>query len=253
MLIDHPAGRYRFLKGIDPYSGGVAATEGHEIGFVTLTEGVAWREGFRRLEGFLDSHRARRMDLCGIQLRCPAPYAIEEFIAFNREYCDVLKEWDLFVGDVNPIARTNVAPLGDPPNEPQLYAFSYVRPSPEDVGRTFVVSGAGELPEGVLDAQSIVRRGETTDDALQEKAAFVMEIMAQRLAALGATWPQVSRVNVYTAHPVDALLRASLLPRLTRERAARPGVHLYPSQPPVREIEFEMDLRGVRCESLVAL
>lgn len=251
MLVDHPEGRYRFLEGIAPYSGGVVARKGYEIVFVTLADGIEWRDGFRRIEGFLDAHESRRADLCAIQLRCPAPYAIDDFIAFNREYCAVLQEWGLYVGERNPIARTNVAPQVHPPNESELYAFSYVRPAPDATGPTFVVSGAGELPEGVLEADSIVRRGETTQEALREKAALVMQIMAQRLAGLGGNWSHVNRVNVYTVHPVVNLLGTAVMPRL--DAAFRHGVHLYPSHPPVREIEFEMDLRGVRCEKCIGL
>jgi hypothetical protein len=53
-------------------------------------------------------------------------------------------------------------------------------------------------------------------------------------------------VNVYTVHPVDGIVRDLLVRRLGS--VPLHGVHLYHSRPPVREIEFEMDLRGVQSE-----
>lgn len=251
MLLDHPEGRYRFLKGIEPYSSGVVANPGHEIVFVTLARLVAWRDGFRQIGRFLDSKRLPSTALCGIQLRCPTPYSIAGFIAFNEQYCGVLKEWGLYVGDVNPIARTNVAPKLGPPSEQSLYGFAYVRRSAETAGRTFLVAGAGEVRDGLLESERILRRGETTGEALLEKADYVMGVMAERLEGLGGDWDHVNRVNVYTAHPLDALLDRAVLPRLGT--AARHGVCCHAARPPIREIEFEMDLRGVRSEQVVDL
>ena len=47
-------------------------------------------------------------------------------------------------------------------------------------------------------------------------------------------------------HPLDSLLTDVLLPRMGA--AALRGVVWYPTRPPIEEIEFEMDLRGVRTE-----
>jgi hypothetical protein len=105
--------------------------------------------------------------------------------------------------------------------------------------------------DGLLESERILRRGETTGEALLEKADYVMGVMAERLEALGGDWDHVNRVNVYTAHPLDALLDRAVLPRLGT--AARHGVCCHAARPPIREIEFEMDLRGVRSEQVVDL
>lgn len=246
MLLDHPEGQYRFLKGIEPYSCGVVANPGYEIVFVTLARSLGWREGMERIENFLSYHSLGKTALCGVHLRCPTPYSMQGFIAFNEQYCEVLKDWGLYVGDLNPLARTNVAPKINPPSEQMLYGFAYVRSAPETSARTFLVAGAGEVRKGILQSERILRRGETTSEALLEKAGYVMSVMAERLEGLGGEWSQVSRVNVYTIHPLDEILNQAVLPRLGV--STRIGVSCFPAHPPIHEIEFEMDLRGVQNE-----
>jgi len=69
---------------------------------------------------------------------------------------------------VNPVARTNVAPEVGPPGEAVLYAFSYTVPLENDnLPPTFIIAGAGELREGNLSPDYIVRAGETGMDAVR--------------------------------------------------------------------------------------
>jgi hypothetical protein len=245
-LIDHPEGHYRFLPGIAPYSGGVASAPGYEIVHATLHSPLPYRRGFDLIERLLASEKRPRAALCGIELRSPAPFTFEGFAEFNAGYARILEGWGLFVSGVNPVARTNVAPEVDPPAEPLLYGFSYTRPCPESAAPTFVVAGAGELPEGILAPEAIVRGGETSAEALAEKASFVMDLMEARLHGLGADWPHVTAIDVYTVHPIDRLLPEIILRRVGP--AAAHGVRWFYSRPPIEGIEFEMDLRGVRAE-----
>ncbi len=97
-------------------------------------------------------------------------------------------------------------PEFDGPAEPALYGFSFTRPRPSNEPPTFVVAGAGELPEGVLSREGIVALGDTSPDGLAIKARFVMDLMETRLRGLGADWPLASTVNVYTAHSLTPLL-----------------------------------------------
>ena len=148
---------------------------------------------------------------------------------------------------INPIARTNVAPeIAAPFGAGGACAFCYTRPCESSTAATFVVAGAGELPEGILDAASIVRGGETSGDAIAEKARFVMDLMENRLCGLGADWPDVTAVDVYTIHPLERVLPSVILARIGH--AAVHGVRWFYSRPPIEGIEFEMDLRGVRTE-----
>jgi hypothetical protein len=161
---------------------------------------------------------------------------------------EVLKSWEILADGVNPVARTNVAPEIDPPAEPSLYSFGYTVPA-EPAPRSFVVSGAGELPEGSGGPRDVVRSGETSGDALAEKARCVLGLVEGRLNGLGATWSQVTATNIYTVHDVTAMLRAEILPRIGR--AGDHGVTWYYSRPPIVSIEFEMDVRGGTRETVV--
>jgi hypothetical protein len=251
VLIHNPRSHYHFLTGIDPYSSGVIADPGYEIIHATLTQPVPWRDGFRRVEAYLQTQGLPRTVLCAIQLRCPAPFTMDGFIAFNRGYCEVLQEWGLYHNEMNPLARTNVAPSANPPGESMLYAFSYIQPCEASNRPTFIIAGAGELREGILTPDGIVRRGETDATAMREKAAYVMDIMAERLSGLGGSWDLVNRVDIYTVHPTDEIIRDIVLPKLGTAQVH--GVHWYPARPPIVDIEFEMDMRGVRQELYVDL
>jgi hypothetical protein len=168
---------------------------------------------------------------------------MQRFIEFNRCYCSVLEEWGVFVDGANPIARTNVCPLALDDPVPVLHAFSFVRPNAELRRQTFIVAGAGELVEGTLVDDSILRRGETSAAAIAEKARYVCEVMAERLRGLHGTWDEVTSVNVYTVHPLHRLMESLLLSVLPAAR--RHGVTWHYTRPPVIGIEYEMDLRGV--------
>ncbi len=244
MLQPNPKGHYHFLTGIDPYSCGVIAKPGFEIVHVRLVKPVPWRDGFHRVDGFLRRHGRQRVDLCAMELRCPQPHTMESFIAFNSEYCSVLKEWGLYVDGLNPLARTNVAPLREAPSETMLFAFSYTRPNPTIRRQTLIIAGAGELGDGgKLDADGIVRRGETTPDALHEKSRFVLDVMLERLKGIGASEDAPLTIDVYTTHPIHSIATEALLSALPAANLG--GVHWYLARPPVVDIEFEMDLRSV--------
>jgi hypothetical protein len=243
-LTDHPAGGYRFLPGIAPYSCGVVSQVGFEIVQVTLQQPVAYRYGFERIADWLDNERRPKAALCAISLRSPRPYSFAEFAAFNAEYAEVLQDWKLLVDGVNPVARTNVAPVVRPPDEPMLYGFSYTRPCASEPLATFVVAGAGELPEGRLSRDDIVSLGDTSPAGLVAKARCVMELMTNRLRGLGVDWSRVNTANVYTAHALLPVLRYVVLEPMGA--AAWHGVRWHYSRPPVEEIEYEMDLRGTR-------
>ncbi len=249
-LTDHPLGNYRFLPGIAPYSCGVIANRGFEIMRVTLPRFVAYRAGFDKIAQFLAVEGRPRAALCAIELRSPRPFSFAGFSQFNAAYEAILRGWDLFVDGVNPVARTNVAPVVGAPGEPSLYAFSYTRPCEGHQPPTFVVAGAGELPEGSLDREQIIALGNTTRDGLAIKAQFVLELMQARLRGLGAEWSDVSKVNVYTAHSLTELLPEVILSRIGP--ASMHGVTWYFSRPPIEEIEYEMDLRGIQNERCLA-
>ena len=244
-LVTCAPGQYRFLPGIDAFSSGVVAMSGHEIVHATLQSPIPYRDGFVLVERHLTGLGRPRAALCAIELRSPRPFSFGGFDEFNRGYHGILQSWQLLVDGVNPIARTNVAPVVGAPAEPALYGFSYtVAVAGQEPGAaTFVVAGSGDVRGRT--AGDIVRRGDTSPDALAEKAAYVLETQAGRLAGLGATWADVTAVDVYTPHPIHALL-GTILPRMGA--AAVHGTHWFLSRPPIEGLEFEMDMRGVRRE-----
>jgi hypothetical protein len=181
-------------------------------------------------------------------LRSPKPFSFAGFNEFNAGYVEVLKRWDMMENGVNPVARTNVAPELDPPAAPCLYSFAYTVAAPH-APASFVVAGAGELPEGSLDPHDVVRAGETSRDALAAKARFVLGLMDGRVRGLGVTWDNVTVTNIYTVHDVNALLAAEILPRIGHGK--QHGVTWNYTRPPIVSIEYEMDLRGCGRELVI--
>jgi hypothetical protein len=170
VLVHYPKGNYSFLRGIAPYSAAVRADAGYEIVHVRLQRPLALSAGFAAVKQHLAANGRPANALCGMELRSPQPFTFQGFSEFNAGYIQVLKDWSVIVRDVNPIARTNVAPAIGEPQTPALYGFSYTVHSNVN-RRSFVIAGAGELPEGSLDPKDVVRRGDTSVDALREKSA----------------------------------------------------------------------------------
>jgi hypothetical protein len=248
LLRDAKTGNYRFLPGIPAFSSGVVAMPGFEIVHATLAAPLPWREGFKRIDDHLREAGRPRTAVCGIMLRSPKPFTFDGFDEFNQGYRSLLDEWGILVDGENPIPRTNVAPVVGAPAEPSLYAFSYTvagtTPQP-----AFIVAGAGEMGDRARGAEGIVRHGETSPDAMREKARFVMGIMQDRMRALGGDWSRITRINVYTAQPIHGIVEEDIL-KLAGPAAVH-GVHWYPSRPPIQGLEFEVDMRGVARELML--
>jgi hypothetical protein len=246
-LVDQTAGGYRFVPSTNtPYSGGAIALPGFEVVHATLRRSLPWREGFRFVERHLASLGRPRAALCAIELRCAKPYAPEQWLSpgsFNQEYLGLLRGWDIFVEGLNPVARTNVAPVLQPPADQVLYAFSYTIPTTARGGPpTFVVAGSAESPE--------VRRGEASPEAIRDKTASVMATIQGRLSALGGSWEDVTDVGVYTVHDFSHVLESEILRNVGP--AAGRGIRWYYTRPPIDDREVEIDARGVRQDVLLS-
>ena len=246
MLIDNPSGNYRFLKGIGPYSSGVVAMPGFEIVHVRMAQPVPLHLAYEQIAKRLELQDRSIQALCGMQLRIPAPLSFDGFKDFNKHYQQKLKDLGLFLDDINPLARTNIAVPAIGIHEPVLHAFSYTIPSDINTS-TFIVAGAGDLHDQTdLSTDAIVRPGETSEDALREKATVVMQVMQERLTGLQANWSMVSTTDVYTVYPVHSYLSNTLLQPMGK--AAWHGINWYYGEPPIEGLVFEMDVRGVRKE-----
>jgi hypothetical protein len=247
MLTENKRGNYSFLPGIAPYSAGVLAEPGFEIVHVRFTRYLPLQAGFDAIEAEFQKAGRPLQALCGLQLRSPKPFTFSGFNEFNASYVDVLRRWQILLGDVNPVARTNVAPGVNPPLQPSIYAFSYTIPSVQ-TRRTFVVAGAGELPEGSLDERDVVQRGDISAPGIREKARFVMGLMSARLSGLGVSSNDITVSDIYTIHDISPFLEEELLHGLGGGGVH--GVTWHYSRPPIESIEFEMDLRGCVTEQV---
>jgi hypothetical protein len=240
-------GGYSFIKGVFQYSAGVAAAPGHRIERVRFARPMPLREGFRRIADVLAAAGRPPSAFCACELRSPAPFSEAGFRAFNEVYVGTLSDWGVIEGDLNPVARSNVCPAIDPPAEPSFHAFSFTMPA-TDAPRSFVVAGSGEAPEGQGNYRDhIVARGDVGAAGLRRKAAFVLGEMERRMAALGFGWADATAVQLYTVHDVHPFLADEIV----RRGAARHGLTWHFDRPPVLELEYEMDCRGVHAERVL--
>jgi hypothetical protein len=246
-IADFALGGYRFIPGVFQYSGGVAAMPGYEIHRVRFRQPVPLALGFERIAHWLHGAARPLTSFCACELRSPAPFTEDGFRAFNKVYVVTLGEWGLFDGTVNPVARSNVCPEIDPPGEPCFHAFSYTIDVP-DSAPSFVISGSGEAREGgATYIERTIRRGETSEAAMREKAQFVLDVMGQRLTQIGLGWGDTTATQVYTVRDLYPFLGDEIV----RRGAAHAGLTWHFARPPVRELEFEMDCRGVAVERVV--
>lgn len=246
MLQANSRGNYHYLPGGEPYSSGVIADSGFEIVHVTLTRPCPWREGFELIDRQLRAAGRNRQALCGVELRSPRPFTRSGFIEFNAGYRQLLTEWDVLVEGENPVARTNVVPAWSAPTEESLFGFSYTVPAPDLARRTFVVAGGGELRGGPMLEAPVIRPGDTTPEGLREKAEYVMKAMTRRLEGLGVSWDAATVTEIYTVHPLHSFVEAVILDRIGA--AALHGIRWHHARPPIDELDYEMDVRGVRTE-----
>ena len=245
-LLPFSDGGYAFIKGGLPYCQGVRGQEGYAIERVRFARPVPVEQGFSAIEAHLASVGRPRTALCAVELRSPKPFSMSGFTGFNEGYVAVLKQWGLYRDGLNPVARSNVAPEIAPPVEPSFYAFCYTIPT-RSTSTSFVVSGSGEWPSGGRFPEDIVARGDVTPAGLAAKAEWVLEAMGRRLSELGASWANITAAQVYTVHDLHAILRDQIVPR-TGNGA---GVVWHYCRPPIAELEFEMDVRGVADERIL--
>lgn len=247
---DFEPGGYRYVRGPFQYSAGVAALPGFAIERVRFARPRPIAEGFAAIEAHLSAIGRPFTSFCACELRSPAPFDDAGFIAFNRVYVGTLERWGIFKDDENPVARSNVCPELNGPSEPVFQAFCYTVPeaeAKEDV-KSFVIAGSGEATEGPGDyAERIVRLGETTADAMTDKARHVLDTMEARMAALGLSWADAGTTQVYSVYDLHPFLASEIIGR----GAASSGLTWYYARPPVTGLDYEMDVRNVPVERII--
>lgn len=237
------AGGYAFLEGGFPYSAGVVALPGHAIVRARFRRVLPVAEGFAAIEAHLKRVGRPTTALCAAELRSPAPFSFGGFKDFNTGYVAVLERWGLFRDGLNPVARSNVCPRHDAPREPGFFAFSYTVPAAPGDG-SFVVAGSGEWPEDLPFPEGIVARGDLSAQGLATKADYVLRTMRERAEGLGARWDALTAAQVYTVHDIHPMLAT----HFARQGLTGMGLTWHVCAPPIVELEFEMDVRGVATE-----
>jgi hypothetical protein len=145
------------------------------------------------------------------------------------------------------VARSNVCPDISPPFEPSFHAFVFTVPDAE-APPSFAVAGSGEAAEGKSNYRDhIVARGDVSPAGLRTKARWVLAEMERRMALLGADWRGTTGVQVYCVHDIHPFLADELVAR----GAARHGITWQHCRPPVVELEYEMDCRGIHRERVL--
>lgn len=247
--IELPAAGYRYIPHAFQYSGGVEALPGYRIERVEFARPVPLAAGFAWIENYMMKLGVPLPGFCACELRSPAQFTDQGFIDFNRHYTGTLLRWGVMQNaEDNPVARSNVIPLLHKPSEPSFHAFCFARQA-DGASGSFVIAGSGEAGDAPVPYQQrTVRYGETSPDAMREKAAFVMGRMAERMAALGKTWADTTSTQVYTVHDLQSYLADVIV----QPGAAWHGVVWHYARPPVEGLEYEMDCRGVPVEHHVA-
>ena len=241
-------GNYTYIRGPFQYSGGIAPLPGHTVERATFRTPPGVKTGFDLIEAYLTFRGLPVTCFAACELRSPAPFDEDGFRTFNRVYVGTLEKWGVFKNDENPVARSNVCPAGLAPAEPVFHAFSYVVPASDGVSQGFITAGGAEAREGPGNySEQTVRYGETTSDAILEKAQFVLRAMEIRMAALGGSWEDATTTHIYSVHDIYPFLATEVVAR----GAAQRGVTWFHARPPVLGLEYEMDVRNVPVERTI--
>ena len=245
--IEFQPGGYRFVPGVFQYSAGVAALAGYGMRRVQFHRRIPLADGFAQAERIIKEAGRPLTSFCACELRSPGQFSEDGFQRFNEHYVDTLSRWGIFDGEINPVARSNVCPEVNGPTEPSFHAFTFTVQS-DEARPSFVIAGSGECPEGLGNYHdNIVRRGDLSAEGIHEKARFVLGEMERRQEALGVGWGSVTATQVYTVHDIYPFLASEIVAR----GATPAGVIWHFDRPPVVELEYEMDCRGVFEELIV--
>lgn len=232
-LIEVPNGGYSSLGVSGAIADGVVALPGFEIVQATFVKLFPLEQAFQRIQAYLEHQNRPMQALCALQLRSPKTFSSAEFGTFNQGYIKLLEHHQLLVDGKSPLARTNVVPVS-PPEVPSVYTFSYTMPSREQ-RKTFVAAGVGDIH----DDGSIIRSGETSEEAWQEKIQFMADALHNVVEQLGVSWQDTTHLNFYGLQALPSTTLGML------EGATRHGITWYPSVPPIAGLDAEIDVRGV--------
>jgi len=240
------AGSYAFLEGGFPYSQAVIALPGYAFRRIRFSSVVPVEHGFDWIRQHLQQNNRPLTALAACELRSPSAFTMAGFRDFNQSYVKVLTDWGLIQNGLNPVARSNLAPAFSPPDVPGFYAFTYTVPETSNQP-DWLIAGSGEWPEHLPFPEGIVARGDTSPDGIERKVRYVVQTMQERAQGLQAQWGRLTAAQIYTVHDFSALV-----PTVFKTAGMlSPGLSWHICNPPIQELEFEMDARSVQHERVV--
>jgi hypothetical protein len=234
VLAHSPSGNYRFLAAEGrPFSSGIVADEGYDLVHARFERPVPLETGLAGAVRHVVAAGRTAQAIAGLELRIPGPLSGDGFEEFNRAYVSSLKGLGLVVDGLMPAARTNVAPAVSGVSEPSVYAVTYTIP--------MLRTRPGFLLSGVP---------ETEGNNPAEMLASIMKVLSARLDELGARWDDATAIQLYGLDDFQDALIKNVLPQTGR--AAIHGIQWFPSRPPIESLKFEIDLRAVGTELVLA-
>jgi hypothetical protein len=111
----------------------------------------------------------------------------------------------------------------------------------------WLIAGSGEWPEHLPFPEGIVARGDTSPAGIERKVRYVVQTMQERAQGLKADWTRLTAAQIYTVHDFSALIPTVFHP----SGMLGPGLSWHICNPPIQELEFEMDARSVQHERVV--
>ena len=150
------------------------------------------------------------------------------------------------MGEINTLARSNIAPITEVPAEFAFFAFTYTVPEQGAVG-DFLISGKPESRDGLTGPERIFGGRDVSLRGLEAKARYVVNALRERVMALNCDWSGITAAQIYTVHDTRPLLENIF----AEAQLSQIGVAVYPAWPPVEGLEFEADVRRVRMEMVV--
>ena len=229
MFSNFAPGSYRFLVATgSPFSSGIVADPGFDLVRAVFARPLPLGNGLDAARRHVEAAGRPATALAAFELRIPEPLDRADFDAFNAPYMERMADLGLTSGTELVTARTNVAPTVQGITEPALYAFTYTVPRGVRSGPAFRMSGATES-----------RLVGSAADRLRS----ILEVLDGRMAELGVSWDDATAVNFYGAlsAPLGEVAAGF-------GSGALRGLTWFPSLPPIRDFEFEIDVRGVGTE-----
>ncbi len=95
----------------------------------------------------------------------------------------------------------------------------------------------------------IIAKDDASLNGLRQKTTFILETLDGLLATIGASWGDVTGIQLYTVRDLHPLIETVVLPRI-REAGMR-GIQWHYVLLPVEGGDVEIDVRSVRRELVI--